>query len=383
MKHVRFALAVVTIVFLSLVFLTDCSNEDSDYNPYIEWVAEDLGSPGDGWATPTGLAIDPSDNKPVVVYSESLTPRVKKWSSGTTWTDLGSPGGVNFTSIAIDPSDNKPVVAAGEGSCRVYKWSSGTTWTDLGDPSSVWGYYPVIVIDPSDNKPIVAFVDNDSGYKIRVKKWSSGTTWTDLGNPSTGSSMSPQYLDIAMTIDPSDNKPIVVFIDVDNNQKAHVKKWSSGTTWTDMGFLSDSTALATKSIVIDPSDNKPIAGVVEGPSGPNENLHILKWSSGTSWIDMGYPVYCIESAGGFSLAIDPSDNKPVAGRVGVPIHGVTGAFINISKWSSGTSWTYLGSLRTKEYSGTIAMAISPSDNELVVLYEDEEFGKLRVRKGSL
>ncbi len=217
-----------------------------------------------------------------------------------------------------------------------------------------------------------------SGNRARVMKWSSGATWTDMGYPSTGTVLSANPLNhpnISMAIDPSDNKPVVVFVDNDNNNKAHVMKWSSGTTWTDMGFLSTSPAILVSAIVFDPLDNRPIAGVQEGSAG----VHVLKWSSGTSWIDMGYPF--TGYGGSFSIAIDPSDNNPVICGQGefwdAPVF-----MVMLMKWSSGTTWTELGYIETSEHEAGGSIAFDPSDNELVVMYVDET-GKLRAKKGSL
>ena len=408
MRQTRLTLIIVTIVFGLSVFLTDCGNEDSEIYPYVEWVAEDLGSPGEGLGTPTGLALDPSDNKPVVAFKDMSVigggrPHVMKWSSGTTWTDLGFLTATlieigDFASLAFDPSDNKPIVAfvhAGV-SCippfsakktHIMKWSSGTTWTDLGFLGTGFTDSPVVAIDPSDNKPIVAYVTDSTApvdsNRANVMKWSSGITWTDMGYPSTGTVLSASPLwhpNISMAIDPSDNKPVVVFVDNDNSNRAHVKKWSSGTTWTDMGFLSTSPAMLVFAIVFDPLDNKPIAGVEEYPSD-QKKLHVMKWSSGTSWIDMGYPI--TGWGGTFSIAIDPSDNKPVIARQGGEIENAPGNLINLMKWSSGTSWTYLGSLLTSEYAEALSIAFDPSDNDLVVMYVDGVSERLRVKKGSL
>ena len=268
------------------------------------------------------LTIDPSDNKPVVVFVDNVNSgkaHVKKWDSGTTWTDMGFPATGNCQgwwrppSITIDPSDNKPVVVfvdADNGrKAQVKKWSIGTTWTDLGFPSTGVASYPSIAIDPSDNKPVVAFVDVANGEKARVMKWSSGTSWTDLGFPSTGVTSST-----VLAIDPSDNKPIVAFVDNPTGYaKVHVMKWSSVTTWTDLGFPGVRES-GNPSIVIDPIDKKPIVSIRDWQGGDTfsdgrPGIHVKKWSGGTTWTGLGFPV---EGAGFVSsITIDPSDNKPV------------------------------------------------------------------------
>ena len=82
-----------------------------------------------GVLTTSGLALDPSDNKPIVAFKDMSAigggrPHVLKWSSGTTWTDCGDvtsggPGGGADKSIAFDPSDNELVVAYIDETCVV------------------------------------------------------------------------------------------------------------------------------------------------------------------------------------------------------------------------------------------------------------------------
>jgi hypothetical protein len=210
--------------------------------------------------------VDPSDNKPIVVYTEFVGGsfnyiQALKWSSGTTWTDLGypSPGeGMNPT-LAVDPTDNKPIVAFSTENydhVHVLKWFSGTTWTDLGAPRPGEGGEAALVIDPTDNKPVISMRIQG----VYVNKWSSGTNWTDLGCANYAESWSP---DLAITVD---GIPMVVCADYNFNGRAHVKKWNSGKSWSSMGFPSDGEAAHT-SIVIDPSDNLPIVLFSDGQNG--------------------------------------------------------------------------------------------------------------------
>ena len=78
-------------------------------------------------------------------------------------------------------------------------------------------------MDPSDNMPVVVFVDDTSTsqYRVRIIKWSSGVTWTDLGYMGSGQGGSP-----SLVVDPSDNRVIAVFQDADSNpaNRAHILK---------------------------------------------------------------------------------------------------------------------------------------------------------------
>ncbi len=387
MKHIKFIYVSVGLILALSILLIGCALEPDEYR-FVEWVGTDLGSPGEGACTLKDLALDPSDNKPVVAHRELNPPyaiHVKKWSTGTTWTDLGPSPPIYGESeaIAVDPSDSNPVLSFVDydngWNVHVLKWSSNTTWTDLGFPSTAgaggWNGIPSVIIDTVDNRPLVAFCDDSNDGRIRVKKWLSGTTWTDYGFPSSGPGAFPW-----MVVSPSDNKPVVVFSDQDNGDRARVKKWSSGTTWTDLGFLSTSPVASATGIVLDPVDNKPVAGVTEGVIGSDTFLHILKWSSGTSWSDMGYP---ITGGGNFSLVLDPRDNRPVVSSWGdYHVDPPTKHIFSLFKWSGGTSWIDKGYLASVEHACFGVLAFNPSDNQMVVLYTDES-GTLRVKKGDL
>ena len=365
-------LAIIT-AFGLLSIITTCGDDDGDDGPNDYFFWESMGSPGIGWGTSSAIALDPSDNKPVVVFRDMTDgrPHVMKWSDGTSWTDMGFLTSYmgDHPSLTIDPSDNKPVVVfvdnANNGRTRVMKWSSGTSWTDLGFASTGdtrgWFRQPSIALDPSDNKPVVAFADGDNSWRIHVKKWSSFTSWTSLGFVGSGVGYSP-----SVAIDPSNNKPIVAFVDNINSGRARVKKWSADTSWTDLGLISAGLTLGTV-MAMDPSDNKPIVAFVDYTVDyySASRVHVKKWSSDTSWTDLGNPSQVNSDSP--SITIDPSDNKPVVAFRDWASPG--GADVHVMKWSGGTSWTGLG-WPTAGTSVGPSIAIDPSDNKPVVMYSD-------------
>ena len=95
---------------------------------------------------------------------------------------------------------------------------------------------------------------------------------------------------------------------------------------------------------------------------------------------MGYPI--TGTGGAFSIAIDPSDNKPVIARYGIFFNAPTPKMVCLKKWYNGTSWTEVGYLRASDSIESISIAFDPSDNELVVMYSDEA-EIMQVKKGSL
>lgn len=299
-----------------------------------------LGYISEGTGYKVSMAVDPSSGRPVVTYVDGQyggRVHVMKWITGPCWIDLGfasdGSAGSQFytapvTSSAIDPSDNKPVVVFSDGEngnrAHVMKWAAGTNWTDYGFASSdTSGLYASIAVDPSDNNPVVAFIEGGT-HRARVVKRVENGSWTDLGYASP---------DIAthtsIVIDPSDNCPIVAFtegqygMDID---RARVSKWSGSLVWTDLGYVSTGEALEP-CIVLDPKDNKPIVATQDRSAGAAV-IHVLKWNSGTSWIDLGSPDEGQES---ISLTVDPADGKPVVAFRGGGVY----------KWLGGTQWTDL------------------------------------------
>lgn len=267
----------------------------------------DLGFPGTGMGPVVAMAIGPGDNKPVVVFSDSdngYNPHVMKWSSGTSWTDLGYPSTqpCDRLSIVIDPWDNKPIVAIWSGNTlQVLKWEDGTSWTDLGFPDPAGGGLMAIVptANPSYNKPIVVFADYWD-RTTHVLEWSSGTSWTDLGNPSGSGAYNVESIVVA----PLDNKPVVL---LDYGMSIILRKWEDGTSWIDLGFRKIGNGTYPMAMAIGPGDNKPVVTFLEYSEIPTYNLRVLKWEDGNSWSDLGYP----DSGVGCKIAIDPSDNNPV------------------------------------------------------------------------
>lgn len=384
----------MVVLGLFTVVITGCDGSDgsADSIPEDYYFWDYLGTLGQGWVTPYAIAIDPSDNQPIVVFVDMANghkAQVMKLSAGGAWTDLGipSPHLADHPCIVIDPSDNKPIVVFQEDTTpptaptRVMKWSTGTTWTDLGYPSGVGAItlgstrHPAIALDPADNKPIVVFVDANNGYRPQVKKWDSGTTWTDLGFVSVGVGRYP-----SIAVDATDSKPVVVFVDPDNGDKAHVKKWSSGTSWNDLGFASPGEAFNTV-IAIDPVDNRPIVSYIDTttPIPPpyidvaQERVRVWKWLSGTTWTDLGFPG--VRRSDSPAMAIDPADGYPVVAfrDWAVP---PPGGGIHVTKWSSGGTWIGMGWPIEGAW-GSCSLAIDPSDNKpVVVLFDSTNIGAM-------
>jgi hypothetical protein len=61
-----------------------------------------------------------------------------------------------------------------------------------------------MVLDPSDSKPIIAF--NDWQGMIQIRKWNTGTSWTDMG---TLNDNDYDAVFVSLSIG-NDNKPVIL-----------------------------------------------------------------------------------------------------------------------------------------------------------------------------
>lgn len=185
----------------------------------------DLGSPGTTRYR-MALAIDLADQSPLVAYCDATAsdiPVVKKWSSGTTWTAVGSIGGSSCTDIAFsaDLDSNLMVVAKISGNLLTGHRYSGSTWSSAGTVAS-YGFNPNLTVG-GDGLPVLSYA-NVSAH-TQVKKFSSGTTWTDLGEAST-------YFYNRITLD-IDGQPLVTSGD-GSNSFAYATRYN-GSAWESLG----------------------------------------------------------------------------------------------------------------------------------------------------
>lgn len=280
--------------------------------------------------TSTHLAVDPSDQKPIVVYSENAAPyaaRVKKWVNAATWTDLGaiSSGATYDANILIDASDNKPIVTFSDLDnnyrTRAKKWVSGTSWTDLGMVSSGITSYLSSAIGP-DNKPVVMFRDNADGMKQKIYKWFSGTSWSYLGTPMSNATKS------AVAVNGSN----VIYLIISDGTNL-LSYYQNGALWTSMGNVNTGTVYGSDivSLAIDPSDGYPIAYYTA--SGALESGPIVRKWNGSAWSRLG-----TGSINGGNVG------NIVVTSTGVPYITYMGSVLytpKLARWN-GTSWDDLG-----------------------------------------
>ena len=259
------------------------------------------------------------------------------------------------TSIAVG-TDGLVVVAFCEaGAISVKKYSAESAWTDFGSPGT--GGFLSMTIDPSDNKPIVAFDDGNTG--CQVVKWSSGTSWTSLGSPGAGGT----YL-TSVAIDPVDNKPVVACAVHDRYSSGYllVKKWSNDTNWDYLGCPCSSSCTSVRLAV--GKDGAPIVAFnVTNVFNDEYETHVSKYLD-QGWMHLyGLPIF----GEGPVLAIDPSDDMPLV----ISGNGV----YNLYKWSGESSWTNMGTPVPSTGRGcNLSLVLQPGDLSPVVSFVDRIHG---------
>ena len=84
--------------------------------------------------------------------------------------------GEAIVKVTVDPSDNKPLVVFATGSsgvdlgeAQVTKWSSGTTWVDLGYVNTTVTHYVSIAIDPTGSRKGEGAIDERSVHRLDAK----------------------------------------------------------------------------------------------------------------------------------------------------------------------------------------------------------------------
>lgn len=260
----------------------------------------------------SGTAIDVDNvGRATVMYRHNTSPRLPyvRQDYPTDWTDLNSPIDTAANNCSVIVVDGwYPHIAWDFGGLNVSKlaidtWPPNYTthWVSLGQATTSSTDDIKLLGNPlNTSQPYIAYTKwETSDKRCRVKKYAGSQTWTDYGYVSSGEG---HYIDLATDDSDAQRRPFVVFSDNVNNERAHVKKWSSGTTWTDYGYVSSGPASHT--VIECGSNGYPVVAYVDN-STPN-SVQVTKWN-GTNWISMGTPGNAMPSS---IEILMPSDNLP-------------------------------------------------------------------------
>ena len=315
--------------------------DDSDTNFIVShWTY--LGKPTTSKSDSPEIVVD-SSNTPILLYRDyaypgttQARPVVKKWSSGTTWTDMGVAflGVPEYLQLALR-TDGSPVVAGRNTNVNYpvcYRWTGGTSWTYDGLPmgNSADAHYLALAVG-SDNKPILALTES-STYRTKVIS-GFAYPWASWGYLSAAGNMGA-FHSMAMG---SDNKPFVIFIeyspaDPPTYWYVRTKKYASETTWTDYGILANHGFYP--SAAINPSDGKPVVIYADFPTGTTPgNLIVKKWSTGTTWVNYGTL---------YTGSVSYTDIIVAGDGLVMAAYRDDTYEIKVKVWQGGTSWADLG-----------------------------------------
>jgi hypothetical protein len=271
------------------------------------------------------VAIDPTDNNPVVAWQEQDGVRkvyVKKWN-GSAWIALGSALNNNTaknayskTSMAISTT-GKIYVAWEEDTYAgltnlsdvfVKSWN-GSAWVQLGNAFNAndTDTDPALAIDPSNGNLVLAWSQGIwvAGYyfgKIDAEKW-DGSAWTALGQMDFGGTFNAVNTAIAIG---ADKQPIVAWADVTNiaPSTVAVAKYNSSTLLFGGGIMTPYPAGGAlwPSLLVDPSDQQPILAFEA-----TDSIFVKKWDAiGSVWTQYGSKVSYWPSPGAPSVAFGAS-----------------------------------------------------------------------------
>jgi hypothetical protein len=343
------------------------SLDDSDNNFIIShWTS--LGKPTTTRSDQPAIAVG-SDNKPVLVYRDyaygaytAARPVGKKWSSGTSWTDYG----VAFLDVPdylqIDlRADGRPVIGARSVTVQYPVcdyWNSGLNWTSYGMPlgNAADALYLALAVRTDNNWPIMAFTESSTS-RILVKTGTTSPWATSMGYLTAAGNAG-----LLCTMDMgSDNLPVAAFVEYVASPEAYnvrVRKFVSGTTWTDYGTLS--TYGMYPHVALDPADGKPLVIYFDYPSGTaTANVVVKKWSSGTTWTNYG----TLDSGTLFNCDIVVAANGLVMAAYRDGTYE-----IKVKIWQGGTTWADLGYI-SSNMSVDPQLAVGP-DNQPVIAFTD-------------
>jgi hypothetical protein len=263
-----------------------------------------------GQSVYTPAVGDNAADQPTVMWRQgsSRQPYVKQ-DYPTDWTDLDSPIDVAANSCAVLVGGGwYPHIAWDFGGLNVSKlaiddWSPYSThWVSLGQATTDQTRTAKFASNPlDDSRPYLAYSKRTTSDKrCYVSKYAGGTTWTSLGPASVGEA---RYVDIATDDSDSSKRPFVVFADYANNQRAHVKRWSSGTSWTDYSYAS--AGAASQTVIECGSDGRPFVAYLDSSTTPR--VRVTQWN-GSSYVDMSSP----GTASNDSIEIlMPTDGLPI------------------------------------------------------------------------
>jgi lysophospholipase L1-like esterase len=262
-----------------------------------KWITENVTvtPPPPGSDTPGdyNVDIDGDGRAEYLVLGPNGSVDAYKYSSGTTWTDLGriangsaqwSDKQVRFADIDGDRKAEYLVLGP-NGSVDAYQYAGGTTWNGLGriaNGSAQWTDKQIRFADIDGDGKAEYLVLGPNG-SVDAYKYSSGTTWTDLGRIANGSA---QWSDKQVRFADIDGDRKAEYLVLGPNGSVDAYQYAGGTTWNGLGRIANGSAQWSDKQVrfADIDGDRKAEYLVLGPNG---SVDAYRHSTGTTWTDLG------------------------------------------------------------------------------------------------
>lgn len=313
-----YGLSADTTYYLALKAIDEAGNFSSLSNvvsatigalPPGSWIIEVVSESGPLTHYNLGLAYDPLDGNPSVVYDDdSPGLRFAHWN-GSSWDKESiDPGGslndMALVDLAYDPrepnTDRNPTLGVGFGT-RFIRWDQGSQTWDLEDV--VNGSWLSMAYDPTDNYPSISYgVERGKGKKNKQQYLAlvhfDGSSWASEDIVAEA----VEYTSLAY--DGAGNPAIAYRLGLGGGANAVKYAWLTGTAWQIEEVHVSARYVDYLSLAYDPTTSYPAIAFTDREGG-----YALKFASwnGVSWdVEVVHSGVNVSSV--TSLKLDPDGN---------------------------------------------------------------------------
>ena len=246
------------------------------------------------------------------------------------------------------------------------------SWIQVGSPgftaSGETTEFTSIAFHPSTGEPYVAYRETTNSYKANVMRYHN-SAWEQVGaaNFSDGPAA---FVDLTFSVETEE--PYITYADSGITlapQKTTVKKFN-GSSWVNVGDPMFSTGIAAYNVIgINPSDDVPYVAYADATTS---KIYVKKFN-GSTWTDVGAPGFSTGNATYVSLSFDPAINQPA-----VAYYDSTTGKAEV-KFFNGVSWSDYGVSPSAGQAFYTSLAFD-SENYPYVAYQDGTDGNKLVIK---
>jgi len=307
--------------------------------------------------------------------------------NGTTWVPVGTPG---FTQNFSHHSD----FCFGNGDTLYYSYADGsstamsraavmmfdgTNWSTIGTSLTTGECQYSSIAHAADGSVYVGMIDNGvSGGAMVVKKYTGGTTWTDVGPTPISTPSGAAYAD--MVLDRHDTLYIAYTDMSESPGKVRIKKFN-GSSWVNVGdpVLATSGPGAGSAMDIYLAFdifNVPYVSYSHTYMGP-PRISVEKFN-GTSWELVG-PVQF--SSGTFETSLFSSLALPKSAPYVAYQHGGLGMKATVKKYNATTlNWENVGAPGVSDDVAAYTSIALDGNGNVYVAFFDQAHGNMNTVK---